>query len=85
MNSTSKGLCYRIFKTELKIWKCIYLFYHIASYMFYFCKLRCDGHRLPEETGRWHNGPRADRLCHLCDSDDKDVDIELSAHDVFLE
>ena len=53
--------------------------------MFYFCKLRCDGHRLPEETGRWHNGPRADRLCHLCDSDDKDVDIELSAHDVFLE
>ena len=53
--------------------------------MFYFCKFKCDGHRLPEETGRWHNAPRADRLCHLCDSDDKKVDIELSAHDVLLE
>ena len=31
MNSTSKGLCYRIFKTELKIGKYIYLFYNIAT------------------------------------------------------
>ena len=38
--------------------------------MFNFCKFRCDGHRLPVETGRWHNVSRADRLCHLCDSAD---------------
>jgi hypothetical protein len=65
MNSTSKGLCYRIFKTELKIEKYISILPY--NYMFNFCKFRCDGHRLPVETGRWHNVSRADRLCHLCD------------------
>ena len=68
MNSTSKGLCYRIFKTELKIEKYISILPY--NYMFNFCKFRCDGHRLPVETGRWHNVSRADRLCHLCDSAD---------------
>jgi hypothetical protein len=38
--------------------------------MFNFCKFSCGGHRLPAETGRWHNVSRADRLCHLCDSAD---------------
>ena len=38
--------------------------------MLNFCKFRCGGHRLPVETGRWHNASRADRLCHLCDSAD---------------
>ena len=38
--------------------------------MLNFCKFRCGGHRLPVETGRWHNASRADRVCHLCDSAD---------------
>jgi hypothetical protein len=38
--------------------------------MFNFCKFRCGGHRLPVETGRWHNVSRADRLCRLYDSVD---------------
>jgi hypothetical protein len=65
MNSTSKGLCYRIFKTELKIEK--YISSLPYNYMFNFCKFRRGGHRLPVETERWHNVSRADRLCHLCD------------------
>jgi len=36
----------------------------------FFLNFRCGGHRLPVETGRWHNVSRADRLCHLCDSAD---------------
>ena len=36
----------------------------------FFFNFRCGGHRLPVETGRWHNVSRADRLCHLCDSAD---------------
>ena len=66
MNSTSKGLRYRICKTELKIEK--YIFILPYNYMLHFCKCRCDCHRLPVETGRWLNVSRADRLCHLCDS-----------------
>ena len=38
--------------------------------MFNFCKFRCGGHRLPVETGRWHNVSRADRSCRLCHSAD---------------
>ena len=38
--------------------------------MFNFCKFRCGGHRLPVETGGWHNVSRADRLCRLYDSAD---------------
>jgi hypothetical protein len=68
MNSTSKGLCYWIFKTELKIEKYISIWPY--NYMFNFCKFRCGGHRLPVETGRWHNVSRADRSCRLCDSAD---------------
>jgi hypothetical protein len=68
MNSTSKGLCYRIIKTELTIEK--YISILLYNYMFNFCKFRCGGHRLPVETGIWHNESRADRLCHLCDSAD---------------
>ena len=59
-------VCYRIFKTELKIEKYI----SISSYNYNFCKFRCGGHRLPVETGRWHNVSRADRSCRLCDSAD---------------
>ena len=64
MNSTSKGLCYRIFKTELKIEK--YISSLPYNYMFN-CKFKCGGHRLPVEMERWHNVSRADRLFHLCD------------------
>ena len=66
--NTWKGLCYRIFKTELKIEKYISMLPY--SYMFNFCKFRCGGHRLPVETGRLHNVSRAGRLCHLCESAD---------------
>ena len=66
--NTWKGLCYRIFKTELKIEKYISMLPY--SYMFNFCKFRCSGHRIPVETGSWHNVSRADRLCHICDSAD---------------
>jgi hypothetical protein len=34
--------------------------------MYNFGKFGCSGHRLPVETGWWHNVSRADRLCHLC-------------------
>jgi hypothetical protein len=63
-----KSLCYRIFKTELKIKKYIYISSY--NYMFNFCKFRCGGHRLPVETGRLHNVSRADGSCRLCDSVD---------------
>jgi hypothetical protein len=54
-------LRYRLFKTELKIEEYISILPY--NYMFNFCKFRCGGHRLPVETGRWHNVSRADRLC----------------------
>ena len=50
MNSTSKGLCYRIFSTELEIEK--YISISSYNYMFNFCKFRWGGHQLPVETER---------------------------------
>jgi len=59
MNSTSKGLCYIIFKTELKIWKYIYLFYHIATCSMF---VNLDVMVTDNQKRRWHNVPRADRF-----------------------
>lgn len=63
--SSSKTLCYRIFKTDFCFEK--YLSILPPHLMFYLCKFRCSCHRLPIESGRWNNTPRNDRLCTLCD------------------
>ena len=68
INTSSNGLCYRIFKTDLEFEN--YLSLLSQNFLFTFCKFRCGNHRLPVETGRWHNTPRTDRLCILCDSSD---------------
>ena len=68
MTFFSASEAFWIFKTELKIEKYISILPY--NYMLNFCKFRCGGHRLPVETGRWHNASRADRVCHLCDSSD---------------
>lgn len=66
MNSTSKGICYRIFKKEFKFEE--YLSILPLNCMYMFCKFRCGSHRLPVETGRWHNLSRNHRLCRICGS-----------------
>ena len=68
VNSSSKGLCYRMFKHDLEFEN--YLSQLPQNFLFTFCKFRCGNHRLPVETGRWHNTPRSERLCTLCDSTD---------------
>ena len=66
INTSPKGLCYRIFKSNV-------FFENYLSKLSYYnlytlCRYRCGNHRLPIETGRWQNVPRNDRLCHLCGS-----------------
>lgn len=68
VNTSPKSLCYKIFKTEFKFEN--YLSILPLNFLFIMCKFRCSNHRLPVETGRWHNIPRAERLCHRCGSDD---------------
>ena len=68
INTTPKCLCYRIFKTDIKLES---YFSKLSLYnQFLLCKFRCGSHRLPIETGRWNNISRNDRLCHLCESSD---------------
>ena len=68
INTTPKCLCYRIFKTDIKLES---YFSKLSIYnQFLLCKFRCGSHRLPIETGRWNNISRNDRLCHLCESSD---------------
>ena len=68
INTSSKCLCYRIFKTDV----CFENYLSKLSFnnLYLLCKFRCGSHRLPVETGRWNNVPRSDRLCHLCASND---------------
>ena len=47
MNPTSKDVCYRIFKTELKIER--YISISSYNYMFNFCKFRCGGGTMYQE------------------------------------
>ena len=68
VNSSPKGLCYRIFKRDIIFEK--YFSILANNFLFTLCKFRCGNHRLPIETGRWHNLDRDNRLCHLCDSND---------------
>ena len=68
INMSSKGLCYRIFKSDIAFEK--YLSKLSDNNIYQLCKFRCGSHRLPVETGRWQNLSRSDRLCHLCDSSD---------------
>ena len=68
VENSAKSLCYRIFKDELSFEK--YLTLLPRNQIYVLCKFRCGNHRLPVETGRWQNVPRADRFCHLCDSAD---------------
>jgi len=68
VNQSSKGLCYKLFKTELKFEN--YITVLSLKNALKLCKFRCGNHRLPVETGRWQNVQRQERLCHLCESAD---------------
>ena len=64
VKNSAKGLCYRIFKNDLSIEK--YLTLLLRNLIYILCKFRYGNHRLPVETGRWQNVPRAERSCHFC-------------------
>ena len=66
--SSSKGLCYRIFKKRFELEK--YITVLSFNNLYTFCKYRCGNHRLPVESGRWQNLQRNERLCPLCGSSD---------------
>ena len=64
MFDSSKGINYRIFKKELTLEK--YFSILPVKYCKLFCKFRTMNHKLPFETGRWHNISRQNRICTLC-------------------
>ena len=64
MFDSSKGINYRIFKKELTLEK--YFSILPVKYCKLFCKFRTMNHKLPIETGRWHNISRQNRICTLC-------------------
>ena len=64
MFDSSKGINYRIFKKELTLEK--YFSVLPVKYCKLFCKFRTMNHKLPIETGRWHNISGQNRICTLC-------------------
>ena len=65
---SSKGLSYRIFKTEWKFEE--YLDLLEKKDRMTFCKFRTTNHKLPIEIGRWYSVNRNDRKCLLCNKND---------------
>lgn len=65
MNS-SKCLNYRMYKLNFKLEQYFDILpTHLANVLFRF---RCMNHKLPIEKGRFHNIPREQRICHLCNT-----------------
>ena len=68
INSSSKAVLYRIFKTDFQFEK--YLLQSSPGNRIIMTKFRTCNNYLPIETGRWQNISRSDRLCTLCDNGD---------------
>ena len=64
IETSSKGLCYRIFKTDFGFEKYIELLNDRDRNTL--CRFRTTNHRFPIETGRWLNIERNERNCTLC-------------------
>ena len=64
MYDSPKGLNYRIFKENLSFEN--YLIKLPVKQARVLCKFRTCNLKLPIETGRWHNVPRYERKCNLC-------------------
>ena len=41
------------------------------QYMYALCKLKCVNHKMPIVTGRYANIPAEDRICNLCQLNEK--------------
>ncbi|XP_048242063.1 uncharacterized protein LOC125374743 [Haliotis rufescens] len=65
---SSKGITYRIFKTELVLEKYKLVIPFSLAVKFLLFGTSC--HHLPIELGRWHNIPVKERTCKLCDMSD---------------
>ena len=59
-----KNSNYRLFKHTFEFET--YLTKLSSQYMRYFVSFRTRNHKLPVETGRWHNIEYCDRKCNLC-------------------
>ena len=66
LNESSKGLCYRIYKTTFSIES--YLVNLPRKFRTSLIKFRTTNHHFPVEKGRWNGTPRNERLCHFCNS-----------------
>ena len=64
IETSSKGFCYRIFKTDFGFEKYIELLNDRDRNTL--CRFRTTNHRFPIETGRWLNIERNERNCTLC-------------------
>jgi len=64
IDSSSRGQLYSLFKADFCLEK--YLIKLEKEKRLYICKLRCSNLKFPIEVGRWHNVPREDRLCTIC-------------------
>lgn len=64
IENSSSSINYRIFKVNFGLEK--YLVSLPAQQRKLFMQIRTRNHRLPIETGRWHNIDRQERLCNLC-------------------
>ena len=66
VNNSSKGQVYRFFKQSFGMEN--YLKILSPKYMKIMIKFRTTNHRLPVETGRWHEKPLGERFCTLCNN-----------------
>ena len=68
MDSSSKSLCYRIFKENFEFENYLDILENKDIVLLF--RYRTCNHRLPIETGRWTNIDRNDRYCQLCNSNE---------------
>ena len=79
MFDSSKGINYRIFKKELTLEKYFSILH--VKYCKLFCKFRTMNHKLPIETGRWHNISRQNRICTLCNYEKTERNLETNSRE----
>ena len=66
-NIMSKCTLYRCYKVKFELEK--YLLKLSPYFRKIICKFRTSNHKLPIETGRYSNTPRAERYCTMCNLD----------------
>ena len=64
MDSSAKGLNYRIFKENIELEEYLKILPKKSASIL--VKFRANNFKLPIETGRWQNIPREQRKCHIC-------------------